>query len=1123
MSDNLEREVKDLTPEEKRALLARLLKEKASQTKTEYPLAYGQRALWFVHQLAPQSAAYHIASTSRVRSLVDTDAFQRALQHLVGRHATLRTTYEQRDDQLIQVIHAHQEVYFEQIDASEWDEDELYAQVVETHKLPIDLANGPIMRCHLFTKAPDDHVFLITVHHIAFDGYSMFALLYDLKLAYDAEVAGQKPSLPPLKATYTDYVDRQMSLLSSEKSDQLKAYWLNQLSGELPIVNLPADFPRPLVQTYNGASIEFTIDTGRTAKLKEFAMSEGVTLYVLLLSIFQTLLHRYSGQDDVLIGSPNSNRDLTEFSGTVGYFVDPVVLRSTIDADITFKTLLGKTRKTVMDALSHQGYPFMLLVEKLVSANDPSRSPLFQVMFNLQSLQRIETTSPLFQKDQSNLNTLLLEPFIMPHEEGQFDLTLDAVEVAGTLWCALKYNTDLYEKSTVARMAGHYQTLFEGILTNPQAKLSDLPLLSESERHQLLVEWNNTQVDYPADLCVHQIFEQQVARTPNAIAVQFEDQNLTYDQLNRRANQLAHHLRSLGIEPDQKVGIYVERSLDMMVGLYAIHKAGAAYVPLDPAYPADRIAFMLEDSQVAALVTQENLLAQLPQTNAPIICITRDWPTISQETDSNPVNNTRPDNLCYMIYTSGSTGKPKGVMIEHRNVVNFFTGMDATIPHDPPGVWLAVTSTSFDISVLELFWTLMRGFTVVLYPDNQAQKLASGQSTTEDYSIPALISRHQVTHFQCTPSRADMLLMAPESAAALALLDIMIVGGEALSVTLANRLNERVRKLLINGYGPTETTIYSSAFHVHKVEQFVPIGRPIANTHLYILDSHMQPQPIGVPGELYIGGAGVVRGYWNRPELTTERFITDPFSQQPGARMYKTGDLARYLADGNVDFLGRNDFQVKIRGHRIELGELETLLDQHPAVQKSVVIAREDVPGDKNLVAYLMLQSTQTTESPDFRAYLRDILPDYMVPSAFVTLDAFPLTPNQKVDRKALPAPQRQSRTEIVGQNVPMKPMEILIADIWRDLLQVDNISVYDNFFDLGGHSLQVMQVVTRLESQTGLKIDPMTMRMQTLGQLAMTCETLAANPPAPAEEPAKPQGLLKSLKRFVTGKQDKV
>ncbi|MCA0456388.1 MAG: amino acid adenylation domain-containing protein [Chloroflexi bacterium] len=1118
MSDKIERGIKDLSPEEKRALLAKLLAEKASQNKSEYALSYGQRALWFIHELAPESTAYHIGTSYRVTATVNIDALKHAVQAVINRQPTLRTTYVQRDDRLVQIIQPQTDAPFEHVDASGWDEAELYHQVVQSSEEPFDLLNGPVIRFVLFTKAPTEHVLLITIHHIAFDGFSLFPLLTDLKAAYSTAAAGGTPALPPLKLTYLDYVDQQAKLLASEKGRQLKEYWLKQLEGELPVLNLPADLPRPLIQTYNGATVERFIEPEQTAQLKQFAMSESVTLFMVMLAVFQSLLHRYSGQNDVLIGTPNSNRDVTEFGDVVGYFVDPLVLRSTVEAGGAFRGLLAQTRKTVLDALSHQGYPFMLLVEELVSAHDPSRSPLFQVTFNLHSMSRIESSLIRSPGDAAAANTLSLEAYKIPQEEGQFDLMLEVIETQNALWVGFKYNTDLFTKETIDRMAGHYITLLNAALAQPETPLAQLPLLSEVERRQILTEWNATQLTYPMDKCVHQLFEEQVQRTPDAVAIYFEDQNLTYDQLNRRANQLAHHLRGLGIGSDKKVGIHVERSLDMMVSLFAVHKAGGGYVPLDPTYPEERVAFMLEDAQVAVLLTQEHNLQRLPATNAQVVCIDRDWTTIAQQPDSNPTNQTQPQNLCYMIYTSGSTGKPKGVMIEHRNVVNFFTGMDPIIPHQPAGIWLAVTSTSFDISVLELFWTLTRGFTVVVLAD-----YTTDTPKAVEFSIHALIDRYRVTHLQCTPAMADMLLVASDSAAALGKLETMLVGGEALSLSLATRLHERVKRDLINMYGPTETTIWSSTYRVDEPTLNVPIGKPIANTSMYILDAHMQPVPVGIAGELFIGGAGVVRGYWNRPELTAERFILDPFSIQSGARMYKTGDLARYLPDGNIEFLGRNDFQVKIRGHRIELGEIETLLDHHLAVQKAVVIAREDVPGDKQLVAYLILNNGQQAEAADFRNHLRETLPEYMIPSAFVTLDAFPLTPNRKVDRKALPIPEVQKRAEVETELLPTKPMEVTIANIWRDILKVDSISIYDNFFDLGGHSLQVMQVVTRLESETGIKINPVTMRMQTLSQLAFAVENEVANPTPVQAEPARPQkGLFGSFKRFVTGKQDK-
>lgn len=1110
-------QIAGLSPEEKRQLLAQLLREKANQATTTFPLTYGQRALWFIHQLAPESSAYHIAFTARVRSKVDITALKRTFQHLVNRHPALRTIYQQREGDLVQVVNAYQDVAFEQFDASSYTEEELYQLVMEAHKQPFDLVHGPVIRWQLFTQSESNHILLITVHHIAFDGYSIFVLLNDLKVIYDALVADQPVPALSNQKPYTDFVTQQLSVMSSSEGERLKNYWLNQLPDELPILNLPTDHPRPPIQTYNGASYEFMIDGDQTRRLKAFAASEGVTLYVVLLSVFQTLLHRFSGQDKLLIGTPTSNRDVTEFGETVGYFVNPIVLYSHIEDDPTFRTYLAQVRKTVLDGIAHQDYPFVLLAEQLVSQNDPSRSPIFQVMFNLQSLQRVETTSSLFKQDYSNPNTLLFEAYPMQHEEGQFDFNMDVVEVGGMLMCAFKYNTDLYDTSTISRWGKHYWTLLEAVLDNPDTRLSSLPLLASNERQQLLVEWNNTTVDYPRDQYLHRDFEKQAERNPDAIAVIYEDQQLTYDQLNRRANQLAHYLRQLGVGPDQKVGLYVERSLDIIVGLYAILKAGGAYVPLDPAYPADRIALMVEDSQATVLLTQERLLSQKPPTDARIVCIDRDWEQAAHQPQNNPDSGVQPHHLCYTIYTSGSTGKPKGVMIEHRNVVNFFAGMDACVPHDPPGVWLAVTSSSFDISVLELFWTLARGFRIILYADKSASAQAA---SSQDYSIQALIRQHHVTHLQCTPSMADMLTVAPDSAAALATVQTLMIGGEALPVALARKLVDLVQKDVLNMYGPTETTIWSSTYRVEQVNQSVPIGKPIANTTMYILDDDLQPVPIGFPGELYIGGEGVVRGYWNRPDLTAERFIPDPFeTQRPGARLYKTGDLARYLPEGDIEFLGRNDFQVKIRGHRIELGEIESSLDQHSAVQKSVVIAREDKPGDKRLVAYFLPNDHPAPSGGEFRNYLRDRLPDFMIPSHFVSLESFPLTPNGKVDRKSLPVPQQSRPESVPMRGTPTTEMEKTLSGIWEDVLAMDNVSIYDNFFDLGGHSLQVIRVVTRLESATGIKIDPVRMRFETLGQLAAFCETAASLPQAAPAETGLPKKFLSSMKRLVTGK----
>ncbi len=1117
MTEKLQNPGAELSPEEKRALLAQRLREKSGQAPSEYALSYGQRALWFIHQIAPQSSAYHIALTLRITSALDIAAFRRALAHLMKRHPMLRTTYHQRDDELVQVFHPDVELPFEQVDAAGWDEDTLYAQVVKAHEQPFDLENGPIARACLFTQKSDRHVLLFVVHHIAFDGYSGVILVNELFQVYEAELKGQAPALPPLTAAYTDFVRRQAETLASAEGERLKSYWLNQLSGELPTLNLPADFPRPPVQTYNGSSQQFDFDAAETARLKAFAAAEGVTLYMLMLAIFQTLLHRYSGQNDLLIGSPTTNRDSVTFANTIGYFVDPVVLRSKTDDSMTFRDFLNQTRAAVLGALGHQDYPFMLLVEQLSPRNDPSRSPLFQVMFNLQNIQRSENTLETFRDNQART-----EHYAMPHEEGQFDLILDVMEAGGMVKSWLKYNTDLFAADTIARMVGHYRVLLEAVLANPTARLADLPLLTEAERQQVLVEWNATAVEYPRDKCIHDLIEAQVALTPDAVAVVFEDQQLTYDQLNRRANQLAAYLRQAGARPDAPIGLYVERSLEMVVALLGIHKAGAAYLPLDPTYPKDRVAFMLEDAQAELLITQAHLENTLSAPHARVIRIDADWPQIAQQPDANVRAEVSPENLSYIIYTSGSTGKPKGVMLEHRNVVNFFAGMDAYLRYQPSAAWLAVTSLSFDISVLEMFWTLARGFKVVIYADRSRQMQAASASSG-DYSVAALITRHNVTHLQCTPSMAGMLLEDPQNHAAIGQLQQIIIGGEAFPVSLAAALRGLTQGEIINMYGPTETTIWSVAHRLTDETAIIPIGRPIANTTIYLLDQHLQPVPAGIPGELYIGGSGVGRGYLKRPELTEQRFIADPFSQQPGARLYRTGDLARYQPDGCIEFLGRIDQQVKIRGYRIEPGEIEALLDEHPTVQQAVVIVREDTPGDKYLAAYVIVRPGAAFAGADVRQYLRDHLPDYMVPAHYVTLAAFPQTPNAKIDRKALPAPEQSRPQAVPAQGIPTTEMETTLAAIWQKILLVDQVSIYDNFFDLGGHSLQTTRMVNQLQAETGIKLDPVRLRFETLGQLAVYCEGLAAEaPPAGADESGLPQKLFSSVRRFMGGKQGK-
>ncbi|AFY87633.1 AMP-binding protein [Chroococcidiopsis thermalis] len=866
------------------------------------------------------------------------------------------------------------------------------------------------------------------------------------------------------------------------------AYWKQQLAGVSPLLSLPTDRPRRTDRTYLGSSQSFVLSRKLTAALSLLSRQEGVTLFTTLLAAFDTLLYRYTGTEDIIVGSPVVNQNYSSIDLT---FINALVLRTDLSGNPSFRQLLERVRKVISSAQNHQNVPLSILITELNLEVDPSYSPLFQVTFTFNEnvfLQDIE------------LSSLATSPWGIEDNTAKMDLALLVEQNSQGLRGKWLYNASLFDSGTIDRLNGHFQTLLASIVANPQQPISELSLLTTKEQQQLLVEFNNTQTDYPRDKCIHQLFEQQVVQNPERVAAIFEEQQLTYGELNAKANRLACYLQQHGVSPDVLVGLYVERSLLMMVALLGIHKAGGAYVPLDPNFPPERISFMLQDSQAPVIVTQQKLIPNLVvEPNVRIIAIDTMWDEIEQQAIANPDSGVKLENLSYVIYTSGSTGKPKGVMVEHRNVVNFFTGMDGAIEHNPPGVWLAVTSLSFDISVLELFWTLARGFKVVIYDPKKERtatvkpsslqnadmsvdtdlvlsqlplldrvkvqsNLPVTEAATQNHSVAGLIARHQVTHLQCTPSMAGLLIADPPTRRAMRQLRQMMVGGEALTEALALQLQQIVAGQIHNMYGPTETAIWSATHTLTQVNGIVPVGRPIANTELYILDKNGQPVPVGVAGELLIGGEGVTRGYLNRLELTQERFIPNPFSQNPTDRLYRTGDLARYRMNGNVEFLGRIDFQVKVRGYRIELGEIETILSRHEAVREAVIVVREDVPGDKRLVAYVLPQLGQQPVNAQLREYLLAQLPEYMVPSNFVMLEAFPLTPNNKVDRKALPAlvqvRQQLKETFVATQD----ELELKLTKIWEKVLGIQPISLKHNFFELGGNSLIAVRLFAEIE-----------------------------------------------------------
>jgi len=1008
------------------------------------PLSAAQQSLWFLDQLDPDSAAYNIPSTHRLDSPLDLDILEGSVDALVARHESLRTTFVAHKGQPAQAIAPHLSIPVEMADFShlpqEQSEQRALEWVLGAARRPFDLALGPLLRVSVAQLTGGAQLLSLCIHHIISDRWSMDVLLRDLMELYQAKMRGTEAALPPLPVQYADFAAWQKEIAQHERFREHIAYWAKELKGIPPVLELPTDRPRPAMETFAGDVVNVELTAELTDKLNALSRAHGATLFLTLLAAFQALMARYSGQDDLVLGVPFASRSHPEVENFIGLFASTLPIRARLADAPTFAEILQRVKDTLLDAHTHQDVPFEKLVEELQPERSLSHSPLVQVYFILQN-------APV-----ENLRLRDIELKHIPTYTGtaKGDLFFSLSERTGALSGVMEYKTDLFERSTVERMLSHYQVLLQAIVKNPNLRLSELPLLTEPERKLILGDWNTTDTDYPRHLCLHQLFEQQAERTRNAIALVMADQQITYCELNERANQLAHHLVERGVASETLVGIFLERSMDMVVALLGVLKAGGTYVPLDPAYPTDRIASIVDDSRLPVLLTQASLLAALPVSQATVINLDDPEHQVSKEKRDSVARDVRSENLAYVLYTSGSTGKPKGVQITHRNLVNFLLSVAKEPGLQREDTLLAVTTLSFDIAGLELYLPLITGARIIL---------ASRDEAADGRRLLGLIRHWKPTVMQATPATWRMLLDAGwEGTPTLKVL----CGGEALPGDLAAQLLPRCGQLW-NMYGPTETTIWSSVYAVTSACSTTPIGRPMANTSFYILDSGMQPLPVGVAGELYIGGEGVARGYFRRPELTAQRFVPDPFDHRPGARLYRTGDLARYLPDGNVQYLGRSDFQVKVRGFRIELGEIETVLAQHPAVQQVVVAAREDVPGHKHLVAYVVSRPDQHLNITQARAHLKQSLPDYMLPSAIVELDALPLTPNGKVDRKALPAPEYQRTESDAAFVAPRTPMEEIISSIWAEVLLLDRVGVYDNFFELGGHSLAGTQVVSRL------------------------------------------------------------
>ena len=1014
------------------------------------PLSFAQERLWFLAQLEPNNPTYNQPIALRLRGRLDVEVLKQALSEIIRRHESLRTNFTICDGKAVQVIQpqVNFEVSIVELTNSlPSDRDAAIKKLVEQEaKKPFNLKQDLLIRTTLLKLNDLEHIVLFATHHIISDGWSIGVLVREIATLYQAFIANKPSPLPELSIQYADYAVWQREYLQGEVLDHQLNYWRQQLANNPPVLNLPTDYRRPNKLTYQGARQSFILNKSLTKALKILSQGEGVTLFMTLLAAFKLLLHRYSNQNDILVGTPIANRNQTEIEGLIGFFVNTLVIRTKFNHNSSFSDLLQQVKETTLGAYTHQDLPFEQLVEELKPERHLNRNPLFDVMFALQNATESQLTLP----------GLTLSSIKQEHKTAKFDLNLNLFESASGLEGTIEYSTDLFEPTTITRMLGHFQVLLETIVANPQQKLWELSFLTEAERQQLLVEWNDTAREYPQDKGIHQLFAVQVEKTPHAVAVVLENQQLTYQELNTKANQLAHYLRSQGVKPGVKVGICVQRSLEMLIGLLAILKAGGAYIPLDPSFPPQRLAYMLWDSQPEVLLTQQHLLTNLATPETKIICLDTDGAIIAQQSQVNLSSPITPNDLAYIIYTSGSTGKPKGVQISHSALSNFLCSMEQNPGLTADDTLLAVTTYSFDIAALELFLPIIVGARLVI---------ASQEIVADGEKLLATLTDSKATVMQATPATWQLLLASGWNGDHRLK---VLCGGEALPPQLANQLLKRCESLW-NMYGPTETTIWSAASQVKMVNGSIPIHSPIANTQLYILDRFSKLVPVGVAGELCIGGAGLSQGYLNRPDLTAERFIPHPFSSKTGERLYQTGDLARYSANGEIEYLGRIDHQVKVRGYRIELGEIEVAIATHPKVRETVVITHQDPTNFSQIVAYVIHNYQSALTITELREFLASKLPDYMIPSALVPLAAMPLTPNGKVNRQALPTPKISSNKALFV--LPRNSTEETIANIYAAILQQEKIGINDNFFELGGHSLLATQVVSRIRQSLSVEL----------------------------------------------------
>jgi len=1068
---------KDALLKNKTQILDFLKRQSANEIET-HALSYAQQSLWFLNQAFPDSPAYNVAFTARISSTLDLNAFRLAFQALVDRHPMLRTSYFAENGVPYQRIFGFKEVDYIEIAATGWSEEKLHESVTDAYKKPFDLETDTMLRIHLFVVDPSDYVFLLTSHHIAVDGWSMWILLDELRTLYQNYATGKGLHLKRIESEYTHYVQWQEQILNSEKGERLWEYWKNQLGGHLPQLQFPNSSNRPSMHDFEGGSHVFYLNQNLFAKINQLARSEGVTLYTIMLAVYQVMIHRYTGQDDILVSSPIAGRSRPEFSDIVGCFVNPVVIRGKIKTGLTFRDFLQETRKIVLAALNNQDYPLPLLTKRLQPKRNMSNSPLFQVDFVLQKPHRSDDIIALFgtavDSGVMDFAGLKLASYYIPQQQGQLDLSLELIEVNNTLCGNFKYRQSAFDAPTIARMHKHYTTLLTSIVDQPDQLVSDLPMISEKERNLLLYAWSRGNAeaahqDLTAFRSIPEMVEQHAASKPEAIAVTCENDTINYADLNASANRLARYIIAKGVGVESLVGIYMHKSIDLIVSILGVLKAGGSYLPLDPTYPLNRIAFILEDSKAPLLLTNTSLSQELPQNTADILCLDRITESCACERRENIGSELDPDHLAYVIYTSGSTGKPKGVMIQHGSLTNAFSAWEEAFQLDSIRSHLQLASFSFDVFTGDFVRALCSGSRLILCPKHLLM---------DPENLFHLMQKCKVEFAEFVPAVLRELIRYLENQSLkLDFLKILACGSDTWTMSEYHKIKGFISSeaRLINSYGTTEATIdstfYESQIADTEDNMVVPIGRPFANMQTYILDTHLQPTPIGIPGELHIGGKGLARGYLNRSKLTSEKFVPNPFGKETGDRLYKTGDLARYRPNGNIELIGRMDYQVKIRGFRVEPGEIESLLEQFPGIDQSVVVVYGDDDDTKKLVAYYTTNVHAEVDFITLQKFLNTKLPDYMIPSFFCILDEFPLTPNGKINRTGLPDPTIK-RSKLLQEYVaPATESEIIVADIWKSILGVDKISIHDTFFEVGGHSLLLTQLHSRLKEKFDINL----------------------------------------------------